>query len=144
LITTLDEASEPLRWWAAQGCTLLGEKAAPAAAALRKRLDDPSGAVAVAAAEALARLGQTDAALPVLERWMQDATNPSFALQAANVLDRLGEQARPLLPAIRRVTQAPKGKKNAPPRPRSWNIRSAYSKEQPRHWFTLVYKEQNR
>ena len=89
LIAALDDPSEPLRWWAAQGCTMLadkvlgeqvlGEQAAPTEAALRKRLDDPSGAVQVAAAEALAALGKTDAALPVLERRVQNADAPFFA-----------------------------------------------------------------
>ena len=68
---------------------------------LRKRLDDKSGAVQVAAAEALARLGKLDMALPVLQRWIQKTDTPPFALQAANVLDRLGEAARPALPAIK-------------------------------------------
>src|SRR5262249_45381675 len=62
-IRALDDPSEPMRWWAAQGCAILGKKAAPAKASLLKRLDDPSGAVQVAAAEALARIGQLGAAL---------------------------------------------------------------------------------
>ncbi|HQU41222.1 MAG TPA: sulfatase-like hydrolase/transferase, partial [Pirellulales bacterium] len=101
LIEALDDTSEPIRWWAAQGCTMLGEKAAPAEAALRRRLEDESGAVAVAAAEALARLGKPEVALPVLERWLQHGNAPGFVLQAANVLDRLGEIARPSLPAMK-------------------------------------------
>jgi arylsulfatase A-like enzyme len=96
-IAALAADCEPLRWWAAQGCTILGTNAAPAAAALRRSLDDPSGAVQVAAAEALAALGQTDAALPALERCLQKTDAPFFALQAANVLGRLGERARPSL-----------------------------------------------
>src|SRR5438477_646518 len=83
-----------------KGCTMLREKAAPAEAALRKRLDDPSGAIQIAAAEALARIGKVDAALPVLEKWVQNSDAPFFELQAANVLDRLGEAARPALPAM--------------------------------------------
>ncbi len=101
LIASLEDASEPVRWWAAQGCTILGRQAAPAEAALRKRLEDPSGAVQVAAAEALARLGQPAVALPVLERWLQSTDSPWFGLQAANVLDRLGEAARPALTVMR-------------------------------------------
>ena len=84
---------------------MLRDKAAPAETALRQRLDDPSGAVQVAAAEALARIGKVDAALPVLERRLKDADSPWFGLQAANVLDRLGENARPSLPALREVFQ---------------------------------------
>ncbi len=102
-IEALADDSEPVRWWAAQGCTMLREKAAPAEAALRHCLDDKSGAVAVAAAEALARLGKLDAALPALERLLQTTGTPAFIQQAANVLDRLGESARPALPAMQRA-----------------------------------------
>lgn len=103
LITALDDPSEPMRWWAAQGCAMLREKSAPAEAALRKRLEDSSGAVQIAAAEALARQGKPDIALPVLEHWLQNTNNPWFALQAANVLEHLGEMARPALPAMKRA-----------------------------------------
>lgn len=101
LTTALNDASEPVRWWAAQGCAMLGDKAAPAEAALRGRLEDSSGAVQIAAAEALARQGAADTALPVLERWLQNTDNPPFALQAANALDHLGETARPALPVMK-------------------------------------------
>jgi hypothetical protein len=67
-------------------------------------LEDASGAVQIAAAEALARPGQTAIALPVLERWLDNTDHPFFALQAANVLDRLGEAARPALSAMRQVS----------------------------------------
>lgn len=100
-IEALGDSSEPMRWWAAQGCTMLRAKAAPAQGALRERLADPSGAVQVAAAEALARQDQLAIALPVLERWIAGTDTPAFALQAANVLDRLGESARPALPAMK-------------------------------------------
>lgn len=103
LIAALDDPSEPMRWWAAQGCTILGKQAAPAESALRHRLADASGAVQIAAAEALGRQGQTELALPILERWLQTTNQPAAALQAANVLDRFGEAARPALPAMRRV-----------------------------------------
>ena len=102
-IEALDDPCEPIRWWAAQGCTMLREKAAPAEAALRKCLADKSGAVQIAAAEALARLGKLDAAMPVLERWILQADNPPFAVQAANVLERLGDAAKPLLPAMKKA-----------------------------------------
>ncbi|MEI8288693.1 MAG: sulfatase-like hydrolase/transferase [Verrucomicrobiota bacterium] len=105
LIKALDDSSEPIRWWAAQGCAMLRGKAAPAETALRQRLDDVSGAVQIAAAEALARMGRADAALPVLERCLKNSQSPWFALQAENVLDRLGEPARPLLPTLRELQQ---------------------------------------
>ena len=107
LIAALEDASEPIRWWATQGCAMLRHQAAPAQAALRRRLDDPSGAVQVAAAEALARMGEAGVALPVLERWLQKLDEPPLALQAANVLDRLGPIARPSLPVMKRVLRMP-------------------------------------
>lgn len=103
LIEALKDESEPVRWWAAQGCTILGAPAAPAEAALRQALDDSSGAVQVAAAEALGGLGKVDAALPVLERWLGNREQQFFALQAANVLDRFGERARPSLEAMKKL-----------------------------------------
>jgi arylsulfatase A-like enzyme len=102
-IEALSDDSEPIRWWAAQGCTILGKKAASAEAALMQRLADKSGAVAVVAAEALVRLGKPEAAFPALERQLQNTENPGAIQQASNVLDRLGEIARPLLPAMKRA-----------------------------------------
>ncbi len=87
LIEALDDPCEPIRWWAAQGCTMLREKAAPAESVLRRRLEDSSQSVQVAAAEALARIGKTDAALPVLERCLN--TSGPVSVQARNVLNRL-------------------------------------------------------
>ncbi|MEI6675842.1 MAG: sulfatase-like hydrolase/transferase [Verrucomicrobiota bacterium] len=100
MIESLSDPSEPIRWWAAQGCAMLWEKAVPAEVALRQRLDDKSGAVQVAAAEALARLGKFEVAMPVLLRWVGQNTTPPVAVQAANVLDRLGEVVRPALPKL--------------------------------------------
>jgi arylsulfatase A-like enzyme/lysophospholipase L1-like esterase len=108
-IAALDDPSEPIRWWAAQGCTMLRRNAATAEAALRKRLDDPSGAVQIAAAEALAQSGKPDIALPVLERWIQNKDQPQFALQAANVLDRMGKAALPALPAMKKTLPSAHG-----------------------------------
>jgi hypothetical protein len=107
-IEALEDRSEPIRWWAAQGCTMLRERAVAAEAALRRRLGDESGAVQVAAAEALARLGRADVALPVFQRWLERTDNPAFSLQAANVLDRIGEAARPMLPSLKKALVARK------------------------------------
>jgi arylsulfatase A-like enzyme len=114
LITALEDSSEPIRWWAAQGCAMLRQKAVPAELALRKRLADKSGAVQIAAAEALARIGKTDAALPTLERWVGNTEAPFFALQSANVLDRLGEQARPSLHVMKKALNAAANEKARP------------------------------
>jgi len=100
-IKALADPSEPVKWWAAQACAMLRKDAAPAEDALRGCLDDPSGAVRIAAAQALANMGKQNLALPVLEHWITQTDNMAFNLQAGNVLDRLGEQARPALPAIK-------------------------------------------
>ena len=113
LIEALGDGSEPMRWWAAQGCTMLGTQASSAEAILRKLLEDPSGAVQVAAAEALASLGKTEVALPLLERLLKNSESPFFALQAANVLDRLGERARPSLPLIKQLLTSKSQEKDA-------------------------------
>jgi len=105
LIRATDDASMPIRWWAAMGCGMLGKRAADAVPALEKRLSDPSGFVRVAAAEALARQGRPERALPVLEAAMRDLDSPWCSLQACNALDRMGEAARPVLPAVREMVQ---------------------------------------
>jgi len=100
-IKALSDENEAVRWWAAQGCTILGKRAGHAEAALRERLTDEAGGVRVAAAEALAGQGQIGDALPVLEQSLNNDENLAYALQAANVLNRLGDAARPALPAMK-------------------------------------------
>ncbi len=105
LVDALDDPCEPIRWWAAQGCTMLAARAATAEKSLRGRLDDESGAVQVAAAEALAALGKDEPALPVLGHWLQQPASPAFRLQAANVVDRLGQRALSLLPVLKQTAE---------------------------------------
>ncbi len=103
LINALQAGTEPERWWGAQGCTILGTKATPAKDALRKCLSDTSGAVQVAAAEALLGIQETNPALEALSHWLRQDDNLAFALQAANVLDRIGPAARPALAEMQTV-----------------------------------------
>ena len=99
-----EDKREYMRWWAAQGCTMLGNQAKPAEAVLLKGAkEEVSGAVQVAAADALRHLGRTPEALEALRRCFVQEENPALANQAANVLGRLGEEARPLLPEIKDV-----------------------------------------
>ena len=101
LVRAARDPAMPVRWWAVIGLGILGRKAVSAAPALTALCADASGYVRVAAADALARQGRCDLALPVLQRAMEDLSAPWCSLQACNALDRLGEAARPLLPAIR-------------------------------------------
>jgi tetratricopeptide (TPR) repeat protein len=107
-----EDTREYMRWWAAQGCAILGKAAAPAEAILLKAAkEDASGAVQVAAADALRQMGRTAEAIETLRRWFVQHENPATAAQAANVIDRLGEAARPLLPEIKERAEGRKGKK---------------------------------
>jgi arylsulfatase A-like enzyme len=106
LQAALEDKNEAIRWWGALGCAMLRDKAAPAEPVLRKRLDDPSGAVQAAAADALVHLGQTNLALPVLERWITNTTGTFYTVHAANVLFRMGEAGRPLLPVMKKTYAA--------------------------------------
>jgi len=94
---------------------MLGKKAAPAEKALRRCLDDSSGSVQVAAAEAMTRIGKVGAALPVLERCLK-AGGP-VSCQAGNVFYRLGEAARPSLPAVKAALKPGNGR-NEPGNPK--------------------------
>ena len=99
---------EPVRWWAVQGIGMLGSRAAKQKGAVEALLGDASGAVQIAAAEALVAMGFAESALPVLERWLKQTGNFYFRLQAANVTARIGEQARPLMPVLRELREATK------------------------------------
>ena len=92
------------RFWAARGLLLLGPAAAPA-------LDDLLGALAsdsvpqvrVVVAEALAGLGQAQAAVPVLVQLADEPQSLPVRVQALNALTVIGEAARPALPLARRL-----------------------------------------
>ena len=70
--------------------------------AVRAALDDPSPSVRIAAARAMAKLGDPAAALPVLERELQ-SEHQWGRLAAAIVLDEMDDQAKPAAPALKRA-----------------------------------------
>jgi len=100
LLEWLADDAEPVRWWAALGCVMLREGAAPARDALIGRLADPSPPVRVAAAEALCHISETTRGLPVLEQLLAEHPNERVRLQAVNSLDHLGDLAAPALETI--------------------------------------------
>lgn len=113
LVACLGDPCAPVRWWAAQGCTVIARGHADAAprpieaalAPLERLLDDPEPAVRIAAAEALAAGGREDLALATLGTLLRE--NSLWPrLQALNVLDRIGRQALPLLPVLRELRTA--------------------------------------
>ena len=91
LMKRLKDSESAVRFWAATGCAVLGEKALPAEDILIRMLKDTSGDCRITAAEALCSIGKSGDAVPVL---MKDLTNENamVALRAANVLDIFGEE----------------------------------------------------
>jgi uncharacterized sulfatase len=92
LLTAKDPA---IRYWAAVGLGSLAEnkhKSDEAQTALLRSLEDQSGAVRVAAADALCRFEHYTPAVESLGRSLQDK-NEWVRLQAINVLDRIDRHA---------------------------------------------------
>lgn len=88
LMGALEDPHPVIRYWAATGCLVLQEKAAPAKAALSRLLKDESLDVRVVAAEALAYLGEKENALATVA---DVAKNGELyeSLAALNTLDFL-------------------------------------------------------
>jgi hypothetical protein len=101
LVRWLEDPHECIRYWAALGCLMLGEKAAPASAALGKRLKDASSPVRVAAAGSLCKIGRAEAGLAVLTGTLLEDKSAPARLQAANALEGLSLAAA--LPALEKA-----------------------------------------
>jgi len=108
LVELLSAADPAIRWWGATGLVALGAKAAPAADALAKALEDGAPIVRIAAAEAVCNLGRHGQAMPVLIAGLEHPS-PFIRLRAMNVLDRMGEKARPALPQMRAARMKTRG-----------------------------------
>jgi N-sulfoglucosamine sulfohydrolase len=102
LIEWMKDADAAVRTWAAIGCSVRGDKAAPAIEALRKLLDDPSPCARIAAGEALVRLGQSVG----LDRLVGELDAPGGdTLAALDALGSLGDKAKPATAAIQAKIQ---------------------------------------
>ncbi|MBK1832448.1 sulfatase-like hydrolase/transferase [Roseibacillus ishigakijimensis] len=83
-------AKSPLkRFWAAQGCLILGKQAAPAEPELKALLSDPFSANRIVAAQALAGLGQREAAVKQLLAELADFDHPYTQQFTSNVLQSI-------------------------------------------------------
>jgi len=102
LIHRLDDPDPVVRFWAANGLSYLGRAAQSADSALKQHLSDSCAEVRVAVAQALCRIGRVDLGLPALIKALDD-DSPWVRLEAANAIDYLGPQARPAIPAMRRL-----------------------------------------
>lgn len=104
LVEWLRHENATVRYWAATGIgnrIHLPQTFQIPTAALVQLLDDPSENVQVAAARALAGLGQQQLALSALSHVLDDGTQWA-RLHAAIVLDEMDETARPALEAMQR------------------------------------------
>ncbi|NUQ61954.1 MAG: sulfatase-like hydrolase/transferase [Pirellulales bacterium] len=99
LTGALEDPHPVIRYWAATGCLILQDKAAPAKDRLKALLDDPWGDVRIVAAEALGYLGQSDAALATLDTTIRER-RPYEVLAGLNTLEYLWKAGHtPLAPA---------------------------------------------
>jgi len=125
LAKMLDDADSGVRYWAAMGLLMRGEKAAGLhRAALASRLTDGSAAVRIAAAEALGRFGDgkdLSRAMDVLVPLCDPVRAGAYAaVEALNAVDAIGEKARPWL---QQILALPDEDPKAPERARSEYIR---------------------
>jgi uncharacterized sulfatase len=91
-----------IRYWAATGIGNIGAEAKSTLKHVVEYLDDPSPSVRIAAARAVAKLGSPEEALPVLEAELQ-SDHQWGRLAAAIVLDEMDDEARPILPSLKRA-----------------------------------------
>jgi N-sulfoglucosamine sulfohydrolase len=89
-ISHLTSPDPVIRYWAAQGCLILGKSAEPAADALVKLLDDPSSAVRVAAGHALFILGRTEHGRTALVSELERAPGEFAKINVICALTRIG------------------------------------------------------
>lgn len=94
------DADPSVRYWAAIGCSVLPSKAATYVASLRLLLDDKEGAVQVAAAEALYRIGEKEVGLKALTAALSHP-HTFVRVQALNVLQYIGKDAQPAMSQIK-------------------------------------------
>lgn len=94
-----------VRYWAAIGCTILGEQAQIAKPKLVSLMGDSEPAVRIAAAEALYVLGEVTSVIPVLTGILDESFNQQARLQAVNVLENMGHDAQPAFPTIKRFVE---------------------------------------
>ena len=104
LVDALDSPDAAVRYWGATGIGNIGEHAKAATERVVESLDDESPNVRIAAARAVARLGEVDRALEVLQQEL--ASDHQWGrLAAAIVLDEMDDQARPAIDNLKGALQ---------------------------------------
>ncbi len=104
----LSDTDAGVRFWAITGLQVRGAEAVLARReALRKALEDPSGSVRIAAAQALGAFGEAedvDRALQTLVPLASlERSGLYLAVEALNALDALGAKVKPVFPDLRKL-----------------------------------------
>ncbi len=102
MLQAMQHPDAAVRYWAATGVGNDGREAANARKPMIRALKDKSPSVRIAAARALAKLGDAKSALPVLVAELQ-SEHQWGRLAAAIVLDEMDGWARPAIPALKKA-----------------------------------------
>ncbi len=102
LIDALSDPDPSVRYWGATGIGNIAADAAKARPAVLSALEDSSPSVRIAAARAIARLGSSERALPVLIQELE-SEHQWGRLAAAIVLDEMDEDAKPAVDSLRKA-----------------------------------------
>ena len=102
MIQAMQHPDAAVRYWGATGVGNIGPQATNAKRPMMDALKDKSPSVRIAAARALAKLGESKLALSVLEAELQ-SEHQWGRLAAAIVLDEMDAQAKPAIPALKRA-----------------------------------------
>lgn len=103
-VRQLSSPNEVQRYWAAMALVSVDTLSKPTIDSLKKTLHDDALAVRLAAANALATHGETDAALPVARSALksQDVTDVLYAIRT---IEQMGEKASVAVPDVKDVIQ---------------------------------------
>ena len=102
MIQAMQHPDAAVRYWGATGVGNIGPQATNAKRPMMDALKDKSPSVRIAAARALAKLGEATLALSVLETELQ-SEHQWGRLAAAIVLDEMDAQAKSAIPALKRA-----------------------------------------
>ena len=100
LLTNLKHTDAGVRFWGAVGLTASESLSPRAVEALTKALNDPVANVRIESADALARHGHTEEAIPVLAKALSDR-NLAAVQHAARKIELLGDKARSAIAAVK-------------------------------------------
>jgi len=104
LLEKLQDQESGVRYWAIIGLRQLSNVDTNTLNALEVALTDESPSVQIVAAEALCHFGKPQKAISVLGKWVQD-DRPWLALQAARNILLVGDNAKPLIPEMKKVLE---------------------------------------